>query len=197
VLFRSALNDRLRRAELVVTRRLHTALPCVGFGTPVALVISATAHDSNINRFAGFEDFVPIRYYGPGRDPDPIDWAALAPVTIPAELDARWADLRARVAEKVGGGAATPAKTLARQDVVRLPNPGLGIETGRVMIDLGMTRVERVPLDWTDRTITVAIDGYASLERARFPILVQGFKQTPWIPVGTVDRAIAAATEPD
>jgi len=190
----AALNDRLRRAELVVTRRLHTALPCVGFHTPVALVISATAHDSNINRFAGFEDFVPIRYYGPGRDPDPIDWAALAPVTIPAELDARWADLRARVAEKVGGGgAAAPPKTLARHDVVRLPNPGLGIETGRVMIDLGMTRVERVPLDWTDRTITVAIDGYASLERARFQILVQGFKQTPWIPVGTVDRAIAAA----
>ena len=45
----AALNDRLRRAEVVVTRRLHTALPCVGLtvnaaaGGAAATVIVAVA----------------------------------------------------------------------------------------------------------------------------------------------------------
>lgn len=186
----AALCDRLRRAELVVTRRLHTALPCAGFRTPTAIVISATAHDSNINRFSGFEDFIPIRYYGKGIETRPIDWSALGDIRYPAELDARWETLKADVAARVGVVPAGRYATLARRDVVALPNPGLGIEPGRVMIDLGMTRVERVPLDWTESTITVELDGYASFERARFPILVQGFKKKPWIPISTVAEAI-------
>ena len=137
--------DRLRRAELVVTRRLHTALPCVGFRTPVALIISGTAHDSNINRFSGFEDFATIRYYGTGVETPAIDWERLGAATIPAELDARWNALKTTVAAKVGATTWTPAKSLARRDVVVLPNPGLGVETGRVVIDMGMARVERVP----------------------------------------------------
>ncbi|MDK9695063.1 MAG: polysaccharide pyruvyl transferase family protein [Siculibacillus sp.] len=187
----AALSDRLARAEVVVTRRLHTALPCVGFGTPVALFISEIAHDSNINRFAGFEDFVPIRYYGRGVDPKPVDWDRLGGVVIPDELNARWARLGADVAARVGPVDEPRAARLHRRDVVVLANPGLGIETGRVAIDLGMTKVERVPLDWTATTITVELEGYASFERARFPILVQGFKQKPWIEVATVAEAIA------
>lgn len=187
----AALNDRLRRAEVVVTRRLHTALPCVGFGTPTAVFISATAHDSNINRFAGFEDFVPIRYYGDGLTPKPVDWSSLGGVTIPAELDERWAKLKADVATRVGPVETARVGRLARRDVVVLPNPGLGIEPGRVAIDLGMARVERVPLDWTAETITVELESYASFERARFPILVQGYKKKTWIPVMTVAEAIA------
>jgi hypothetical protein len=66
----------------------------------------------------------------------------------------------------------------------------LGIEPGRVAIDLGMTRVERVPLEWTAATITVELESYASFERANFPILVQGYKQKPWIRLATVAEAI-------
>lgn len=187
----AAINDRLRRAEVVVTRRLHTALPCVGFRTPTAVIISGTAHDSNINRFAGFEDFVPVRYYGEGLETPPIDWNELGDVTIPAALDARWQTLKADVASRVGVVEPVTYPQLARRDVVTLANPGLGIEPGRVVIDLGMTRVERVPLDWTATTITVEIESYASFERGRFPILVQGYKQKPWITVATVADAIA------
>lgn len=186
----ATISDRLRHAEMVVTRRLHTALPCVGFRTPAAVIISGTAHDSNTNRFAGFEDFVPIRYYGDGIATKPLDWATLGPATILPELDARWQTLKQDVTARVGPFDSPRYARLARRDTLVLPNPGLGIEPGRVAIDLGMTRVERVPSDWTATTITVEIDSYASFERSRFPILVQGHKREQWIPVAPVDEAI-------
>lgn len=51
--FRKAaqLLDELRSAEMVVTRRLHTALPCIGFGTPVTVYLEST--HKNIGRFSG------------------------------------------------------------------------------------------------------------------------------------------------
>ena len=36
-----ALLDRLRRAEVVYTSRLHIALPCLAFGTPVVFPAAA------------------------------------------------------------------------------------------------------------------------------------------------------------
>ncbi len=51
------LLDRLRRAEYVVTSRLHAALPCVGLGTPAVLV----TNKPDDPRFGGLAEFLTIR----------------------------------------------------------------------------------------------------------------------------------------
>jgi hypothetical protein len=57
--------DELRRAELVVTRRLHTALPCVGFSTPTVVYLSNTR--ANRHRFSGYETMFPFHLHGDKR----------------------------------------------------------------------------------------------------------------------------------
>ncbi len=51
-----ALLEQYARAELVVTSRLHCALPCLAFGTPVILVSSA----DDQTRFAGLDKFLHV-----------------------------------------------------------------------------------------------------------------------------------------
>jgi hypothetical protein len=56
--YRMALGllDQYARASLVVTSRLHCALPCLAFGTPVVLVSSA----EDQTRFAGLDRFLHV-----------------------------------------------------------------------------------------------------------------------------------------
>lgn len=46
------LLDVYSKAELVITSRIHAALPCLGLGTPVILVV----HSKDISRYEGLED---------------------------------------------------------------------------------------------------------------------------------------------
>lgn len=55
------LLKRYARAKLVVTRRIHVALPCLAVGTPVILVRSKKKPD---NRFGGLVQFVNFIGYG-------------------------------------------------------------------------------------------------------------------------------------
>lgn len=184
------ISDRLRHADLVITKRLHTALPCVGFRTPVQVI--AAADKGHLHRFSGFDRFVRVAYYEEGKPAPAIDWSAIAPVDIPDELNQRYDRLRSDFVERLGRVGDTVYEHLHRRDMVTLPNPELGPETGKVAIDLGMRRVERVPSEWTDRTITIEIESYASFERTRHPILVQGYGRKDWLEVGRTDTAIAA-----
>ena len=59
--------DRLAQARLVITSRLHTALPCLAFGTPV-IFLNTNLEDP---RFDGLLPF--LKAYGP-RDEWDLDW---------------------------------------------------------------------------------------------------------------------------
>lgn len=61
------LIKRYSKARLVVTSRLHCALPCVALGTPVIFV----PKDKNDIRFKGYNEFLNI--YSP-EDLQKIDW---------------------------------------------------------------------------------------------------------------------------
>ncbi|WP_181706640.1 polysaccharide pyruvyl transferase family protein [Chthonobacter rhizosphaerae] len=182
--------DLLRHAEFVVTKRLHTALPCVGFRTPVQVLVRN--QERNRHRFSGFDRFVPVRYFGKDAPPPaPIDWSARRTVDIPAELDARYEDFRRTVASKAGGIGERVYDSFHRRDVIRLKNPGFGPEVGRVAIDFGTVKVERVPLTWTDREITVDLESFASFERWRLPILVKPHVDGAWTEVARVCDVLA------
>lgn len=72
----AAILDRMRNAKLVVTRRLHVALPCVGFKTPCVTFLDD--QPKNAQRFSGTEPFLTIVRHGDGfadawRDPEPLE----------------------------------------------------------------------------------------------------------------------------
>ncbi len=85
------ISDRLRNAEMVVTRRLHTALPCIGFGTPVSVYLEGTT--KNRRRFSGHDRFVPMVFHDGEK---PIGDTVYDPprlVEIPDEMNERFLQL--------------------------------------------------------------------------------------------------------
>lgn len=82
--------DTLRTAEMVVTRRLHAALPCVGFKTPVTVYLEDNV--KNRGRFSGSDRLLPIVYHKNG---NPLNEAWQEPEAreIPADMDGHFQDL--------------------------------------------------------------------------------------------------------
>jgi hypothetical protein len=192
----AAISDRLRYARLVVTRRLHTALPCVGFQTPVVLVLSSQSKD--LRRFSGYERFMPLLLHGPGQPASRLEWDRVEASTIPDELVAHFERLLVRMRAVFGSINEAVAPALACRNRFRIPNPGLGAMPGIVRFDLGNTSIVRLPHQWSDRSIELDVDGFSGLERFDIPVEVQGFDQRRGLPVGRLrDHAIGnwTATE--
>ncbi|MBK8048214.1 MAG: polysaccharide pyruvyl transferase family protein [Anaerolineales bacterium] len=78
------LLDCYRRAKLVITSRLHCALPCVAFGVPV-VVLRKNDHDP---RWTGSERYLPV--YTP-ENIDELDWDHIPVASKPdtSELETR------------------------------------------------------------------------------------------------------------
>jgi len=55
--------DKLARAKLVFTSRIHCALPCLALGTPVIFVKAGQKSKSNILRFKGIIDHMNVLDY--------------------------------------------------------------------------------------------------------------------------------------
>jgi hypothetical protein len=64
------LLERYARAHLVITSRLHCALPCLAFGTPVLFI--PPRHD--LKRFEGISELLTIPRTADGRLAEPIPW---------------------------------------------------------------------------------------------------------------------------
>lgn len=79
------LLDTLRAAELVVTRRLHVALPCVGFGTPVAVYLEDDA--KNRRRFSGSDALLPMVLHDGEKPVDGPAWREPATASLPPEME--------------------------------------------------------------------------------------------------------------
>ena len=178
----AAISDRLRYAELVVTRRLHTALPCVGFQTPFVLTISNQWKD--LRRFSGYLDFIPNLKYGPGESGNQIAWDDVKPVTPLPEHEVHFAKLLERMKEVFGSLNEHKSPAFACMNRFRIPNPGLGEMPGAARIRFGTEDIVRLPQRWSDRFIDLEVEGFAGFERFDVPVELQGFKQRPWKPVG-------------
>lgn len=79
--------DKLKKeATLVITKRLHVALPCVAMGIPV--VLAHSCHRGNIcdNRFSGLDRIIrpyrPVEFGSINWNPEPIDIEWLKEYTI-------------------------------------------------------------------------------------------------------------------
>jgi hypothetical protein len=56
----NAVLQHYAQASLVVTSRIHCALPCLAFGTPVIFVDGALGHQSERARLRGIIDLMPV-----------------------------------------------------------------------------------------------------------------------------------------
>jgi hypothetical protein len=87
--------DEVRCAKMVVTRRLHTALPCVGFGTPVTVYLENK--ERNLQRFSGADRFLPIILH---RNDAPLEgegWINPTAVMPTSEMEAGFSTLLAKL----------------------------------------------------------------------------------------------------
>ena len=74
------------KAELVVTSRIHCALPCLAFGTPVIFVDGALDHHSERARLNGIIELMPVLKVDPDGN---MDLAALERDLAPASVARR------------------------------------------------------------------------------------------------------------
>lgn len=147
----------LAKARLVVTRRLHAALPCVGLGTPV-LVLPDPQISMARWRFSGCESYLPIRYKDEPATGLDFDWTAPAPATPPREL----AEARDKLADALSQLGLFPAAPLAIDEPasssLRAAGHGLGDRAGRAFLKLGDLKRELSIEHWTKEEILVKMN---------------------------------------
>jgi len=80
------LLDKMRTAEMVVTKRLHAVLPCVGFETPALVFISDKLKDSR--RFSGVDNFLTLARHGGATWCDP--WKTPSVPSLPSSVEERF-----------------------------------------------------------------------------------------------------------
>lgn len=178
----AATCDILRRAEFVVTSRLHVALPCVGFGTPVVVVVRESA--STLRRFSGFDEFLPIIFFGGRRSVGRVDWESRTPAAVPAEMEQRHEQLLAEIEARTGWRRRVPAPAVATKSRIVVSDHDLGGTAGELLIDFGGARVTRSASNWTKSVIEAEIEGFSTLPRFNVPLRARHAGTEQWVELG-------------
>lgn len=173
------LLDRLARAELVVTRRLHVALPAASVGTPV-VVTPDPAIGRARRRFSGFEPIVPTVFVDEllDRRLSGIDWTRVPPASIPPELTARYAALLGRLRDRrVIARVRRRPSPLDDPDRAsqRLHNAAGQVRPARLRLRLADRTFEMGIRTWSDRFVDVDLNGFPGLSKFAFDV-----ESAPW-----------------
>lgn len=164
--------DLLARAELVVTRRLHVALPAASFGTPVVVFPDGAISQAR-RRFSGYESVLPVVYLdeldtAAGR----IDWKNVPPAVIPRELLGAYNDFRTALRARglaTGSTRRTPLDDIHLHqqrvtNIARLSTPS------RLRLRLADQRFELDVTHWTKDHVHVALSGFPGLSKFDFVV---------------------------
>lgn len=162
-LARTLLED-YRRARLVITRRLHAALPCLAYGTPVIVLL-----DDSIpyvaSRWRGFEEVLPVFGLNDTNKID-IDWDAPPISRRPKQFDEAAELMRTRIAECENFGLTETTEENAQ--ILRLPNVPVGTlvtlkgknfgeQTGQVRLQVGSVVMTIGTAKWNNISVTVQV----------------------------------------
>jgi hypothetical protein len=173
----------LARAELVVTRRLHVALPAASLGTPVVVFPDGAISQAR-RRFSGYESILPIVFLdGLESGARRIDWANVPPAAIPRALADAHAAFRDTLASR-GLASAPPAPSvldeIGRREQ-RLVNVAGSDAPGRISLTLNAQRFELDVALWTDRSVRVVLGGFPGLSKFDFVVEAQDASGAPWV----------------
>jgi hypothetical protein len=181
-------------AELVVTRRLHVALPAASFGTPVVAIPDPGISFAR-RRFAGFETIIPMVFLDEAESGlKKLDWFNLPPARIPRQLEKQYLflgdDLRARKLAGGPPGANSPLEVCG-SPIQRLRNATQIPIPGRVRLRLKERIFELTVRGWSDRWVEVALPGFPGLSKIDFTVEVCPRETEDWIAWGRL-RELAA-----
>ena len=182
----------LAGARLVVTRRLHVALPCVGFGTPVVAIPDPDISQARL-RFSGYEAVMPTVFLD---DVDPglrrLDWSAIpAPVVTP-DMRRRHAELRAALDSRGLSGGPFSGESILDQvgSSARLRNPLGGRRPSRIRLRLHDRSCELDVHLWTDQFLEVGLRRFPGLSRFAFRVEMGPNKREHWDDVGALQELV-------
>lgn len=191
------LVDAIARAELVVTRRLHVALPATSLGTPV-VAIPDPAVSLTRERFSGFDTFLPTCYLDKVESGlRTLDWQHLESPRIPDALEIRYRGLCARLRRFGIASDNRPAHVLDRLDVERyqLSNASGCPRPGRLCLRLGNRRFELEIKFWSDRSVVVGLSGFPGLSKFGFIVEHQLEGRPQWEAWGRLQDVVVDALD--
>lgn len=143
---------RLASAELVVTRRLHVALPCVGLKTPVCVLPDPAIANAR-RRFAGY-DWLPLRFKDDPTTGWDFDWDSPPVVEAPADMRTAHDTFALAMSNR---GLLSPHKVDlggAVSDTVTM-KADLPARAGRVFLEFGQDRRELPVRSWSSSGLMV------------------------------------------
>jgi Polysaccharide pyruvyl transferase len=151
--------DLLRHAELVVTSRLHTTLPCIGFQTPVIPVLEEDPKTRG--RFSGYEQCLNLIYHTGGKTASTADWNSRSPAVLPDHMEQGFARLQEQIRAHLGCVNEHQADSVFQR--YRLPE---GCEFDKLTVETG----------FRDGTLTVTetdgarcVEGFEMMQRFEMP----------------------------
>ncbi|GBD48585.1 hypothetical protein METY_1798 [Methylopila sp. Yamaguchi] len=165
------LLERLRTAKLVITRRLHIALPSVGFGTPVVALPDSDISNAR-RRFSGFDEFLPTAFLDDAPGLAALDWSTVRPSRIPASLARSEEALESRLAVRFGQTAPALIAPLYDGAPLTLRNPGLGPEPMTVTLSMRGLRRDCRPTWWSTERIELDLPWFSGVERFMLDVAV-------------------------
>lgn len=197
------LIEKLANAELVVTRRLHVALPCVGFGTPL-VVMPNPAFPGIRDRMSGYGDIMPIIFTDdPSSRRPKIDWHNVPIGNITHDLVARHEQFSSELRKRgIFGAPLTMSSPLDRIgiDRVRIRNT---LDRARFGAIAGVSRIGRARLrlghrtfpikirQWTDRNVDLGLHTFPGLSRMELQVeLTADDRAREWVPCGRLQDLV-------
>jgi hypothetical protein len=190
------LAHRLAMASLVITRRLHAALPAVGFATPVVAVPDPKISFAR-ERFDGFENLMPVVFADEvSRTLTRFDWDAVPVPRIPAELELAHDWLCAKL-EKLGiaGGPSLPATPLdvLGADRVRIAQPWPSAPRARYRVCLGEFVQDAPVASWEGKSLELGLRCFPGLSRLALRLEGMSWPDKPWSDLGLLTDHVQAA----
>jgi hypothetical protein len=173
----------LANADLVVTRRLHAALPAASFGVPV-VAIPDPAHAAARFRYSGIDQIIPTVYLDDAATGLPrLNWDNIPLATIPAEVEQRYKEF-CDLLRTMGiyGPSRKPRHVLDRvgEQAVELNIARRFVGTGEIRLRLGDRTFDLSVLLWTDRFVLVTIPTFPGFSKFRFRVESNPWKQNEW-----------------
>jgi hypothetical protein len=177
------LVQMLANADLVVTRRLHAALPAASFGVPVVAVPDPKHADARF-RYSGIDQIIPTVYLDDvAIGLKNLDWGNIPLAKIPDDVEQRYQQfcdcLKARGTYRPTGNSTHLLDRVGVQSI-KLDIARKFYGTGEIRLRLGCQTFDLPVLLWTDKYVLVSIPTFPGISKLRLRVESTVWKGKDW-----------------
>lgn len=178
---------KLASAKLVITRRLHIALPCIGLGIPVIVFPDERLSNSR-RRFSGVERMLPIYFQQDVESGQKIDWNP-KPAIIHQEITEAFEKLKEMIVVKKDSESCFNSELSFNLDKkLRLSSAKFGNRPHRVFISMpGYHRELRIE-DINGKEITTDLELFHGLNNINASVYIQNLDSHTPVKIGYLNK---------